>query len=232
MAALGLNTKNTIKAFADNLKKHHLIGEELQVALARKERLWELDGLVERNAEVLEAAASVLFGNERVQKELHEKVTADTDRLKREEERKIAEELKGKKADLDETERKIREQKGRLKKLEKDCRTAEAQLEKKTGPYTAELAKKLEEVAKEPHKAFSELAFLRSIFGGMAWHQPMAVRMSHLYSRRKMLQQLRRRGRIDEAGKSAGWSPNAVPQDQRRFGAPLTVCSFRSHPNA
>jgi hypothetical protein len=204
MAALGLNTKNTIKAFADNLKKLHLIGEELQVALARKERLWELDGLVERNAEVLEAAASVLFGNERVQKELHEKVTADTDRLKREEERKIAEELKEKKADLDETEGKIREQKGRLKKLEKDCRTAEAQLEKKTGPYTAELAKKLEEVAKEPHKAFSELAFLRSIFGGMAVaDQPTSGQdVTSLLPQGKMLHSNSvDANRIDEAGK-------------------------------
>ena len=182
MTSLCLNTKKVIKAFADNLKKHHLDKEELRIALARKERLLELGGLVERNAEVLEAAASVLLRNERVQMELREKVAVETDRLRKEEERRIAEELKIKQAELAEAERKSKEQKERLKKLERDCKLAEARLEAKTKPYTEEFAKKLAEIAKEPHKGYSELAFLRSIFGGestqgrsSAGLDPMAV---------------------------------------------------------
>jgi hypothetical protein len=165
MKALCLNTRKVIKVFVDDLEKHSLDKEEFQVGLARKERLLELRDLVEGNAEVLETAANVLFGSEKVQKELREKVAAETDRLRKSEQQRIADELKAKKAELAEATRKSTEQNERLKKLEKEYKAAEAQLKAKMKPYSEELAKRLEEVAKEPHKAFSQLAFLKSIFG-------------------------------------------------------------------
>lgn len=155
-------TKKTFDAYISILsrKETGLLGADLE-QVARKERILEMKDLIERNIPIVEEAVKLFCSSEHFKKILEQEKTEIREAIRIEVTRKIEDDLKGKRADIDGIGKKISEKKGELSVIDKKLRQHKDDLDKKAGAYDVEFSKRLRALAERPDVLFPELAVFR-----------------------------------------------------------------------
>jgi hypothetical protein len=162
----GLKTKRMIEEYAIRVAGMGLVGEALERELARKERIAELSGVIDRNVELVREAAEVLLVSEKVKEELERLRAMERERIREEEERKIREEISGKKRQLAEINSTIGEREERLAALEEEIDEAGKRLQEKAGEFESALAERLRGLIGKPESVFPDLVLFERVFSG------------------------------------------------------------------
>jgi hypothetical protein len=155
--------KAAFDAYLDALskKKANLLGADLEQELAREERIRELKALVEKNIPIVDEAVRVFCESEHFKKRIKAIEGEAAASARSEITKRVEEELKGKRAEIESVTARFKTKKGELAEAEKKLRARQEDLERKVGAYDSEFVKRLRTMAEKPDGVFPELAVFR-----------------------------------------------------------------------
>ncbi len=158
--SLGL-TKKTFDAHINAVQKAGLLDSDL-LESAFSARIREIRGAVDRNKNLIDEAAGILFASEPVQDELKKRKKATHDAILAEQRRLVEEETAEERARLEKIRDEISSREDELRLLNHSIEKTETEWREREASYTNELIERMRVLARRPDKFFADMAIIRA----------------------------------------------------------------------
>lgn len=156
-------SKDIFRMYLDKIEQAGLVGANLAQELAFHERIGEILGVISKNEELLDEAASICFDAGPVKEKLEKKVEEEYRKKLTEAETRVDENLADRKNELENILGTLSEKRGELALVEEQIGALDDKLKERTAGFEEELEEKLRDLAEKPERLFAEMAIVNAL---------------------------------------------------------------------